>query len=498
MYELITFLCGMGVMILELAGVRIITPFLGGTHIVYTSVIGIIMASLSSGYYLGGKLSKKNASISKLSLIIFLAAIYIFSLSFVQFWWLRKIMYFHLPLISKTLICSFGMFVVPSVLMGIVTPYILQVVLNELKQKNISFKEGETAGKFYAVSTIGSIIGTFLCGFYLIIHFGIDRIFLFLSFMLFVCAFLCLAIQLKKNVKIAVFYAFLIFVSAFFLFYFNYKPLTVFKDTIYAKTTQYNYINIIEKQWGNDTVRMLKNNFSSIYKNSSSERYPYKYIEMFHYIFENKIKKNEILILGNAVGTSIKGLLAYCDRMNLHNINFDIVEIDKEFTKIGEDYFGLPKNDKRMKYFYEDARTFLNRSTTKKYDIIFFDIYAQDHSHLFPHHLITKEAIEEIYKKLEYNGIFVMNVVGSKSPQSILNDYVRQIYTQISFIFPEVKLYPATSNGSSEGNHIIIGYKNPDTDDNKNIRELLKDAEISVNKTDVIFTDKFSPIEKFI
>ena len=207
MNYIIVFLCGTATMILELAGVRIVSPFLGSTHIVYTCIIGVIMGSLSLGYYLGGNISKKNPSFFKLAEIIFLSALYLFFLSFYEFNFLRAIFNLKFYFIYKALIISFLLFFIPSVLLGIVCPYITQLQLNSISDKYKINKEGVVVGKIYAVSTVGSIFGTFLCGFWLISFFGIDTIFFALSFELLFCSFLCFIIHIsKKKLKFFIFY----------------------------------------------------------------------------------------------------------------------------------------------------------------------------------------------------------------------------------------------------------------------------------------------------
>ncbi len=190
MLEIVSFICGASVMIMELAGARIIAPFLGSTFIVWTSIIGIIMASLSVGYWLGGRLSDKNPSSSKLSVIIFLAGVYIIFLSFFQFRFLDFLTEYNINLYLLSLISGICLFMVPSVLLGMVSPYIINYAI---KLRNIpEEKIGGEIGKFYALSTIGSIAGTFLCGFYLILFFGIKSIFLFLGGIIIICSVLAL------------------------------------------------------------------------------------------------------------------------------------------------------------------------------------------------------------------------------------------------------------------------------------------------------------------
>lgn len=507
MYGLILFICGFSVMVLELAGVRIISPFLGSSHIVYTSIIGIIMASLSFGYWLGGKLSNKNISEFKLSLFIFSAAIYVLLLALFQFGFLRYLITISsVSLIIKSVICSLVMFLIPSVLLGMVTPYTIQLSINKLKNNE---NTGSVVGRYYAISTIGSILGTFLCGFYLIIKFGIGTIFLALSATLFFSAILAFCISLKdkkKIVKLIILAIYLsgLFASIFALFYFQNNPLKIrhyyYSKLLFHKTTAYNVVNVIETTLGgNNTYIALDNFFTAIYKDKNPDENCNGYIKQFYKFFNLKEKKNQILILGNSTGSLLSSILYTCDRDKLQNINIDVVEIDKELTKIGEKYFKLPKDDKRVKYFYEDARTFLNRETNKKYDLIYYDIFA-DVNIFIPYHLITKETFDKINSMLDNDGIFFLNIVSKLNKNSKSYQYLRQIYTQIKNSFKYTNVYKVKLDIENEEiiqNITIVGYKN-DTDINK-IKEYLYDYEIKdIEETSEIFTDNFSPVEKFM
>ena len=198
-YYLIAFISSMSIMILEMAGIRILPPFLGGTYIVTTSSIGIMMASLALGYLLGGKYSNKNPSFAKLALILFISGIYILILSFCQFIILRTSFILNISLFIKSIIYSCIIFTIPSILLGAVSPYVIQLMINNTVTNE---NTGNIVGKFYAISTIGAILGTFLCGFVLIIFFGIDRIFFFLSIILFLCSIACSIFHKKITKKI--------------------------------------------------------------------------------------------------------------------------------------------------------------------------------------------------------------------------------------------------------------------------------------------------------
>lgn len=246
---------------------------------------------------------------------------------------------------------------------------------------------------------------------------------------------------------------------------------------------------------------MLDNNFSIIYKNKTPDKHCFRYINFFYDFFKMKDNRNEILILGNATGTLVSAILYTCDKNKIQNINIDAIEIDKELTKIGEKYFKLPKNDNRINYFYEDARTFLNRKTNKKYDLIYYDIYT-DANLLFPFHLITKETFDKIYSILDNDGIFIINIIANQNKNTKKYAYLQQIYTQVKNSFQNANVFK-TILGVNNINHlqniIIIGYKNKNNSNIKEITDYLSDYEIKdIEETSEIFTDKFSPVEKFI
>ena len=278
-------------------------------------------------------------------------------------------------------------------------------------------------------------------------------------------------------------------------------PIQVFKNSIYSKTTLYNYINLktdIDKKRNDEPVIKSCNKKycqSASYINLPPDEFVFGYISVFNNIFKIKSKKNDILLLGNATGSNLAGILHFIEQKKLQNIKIDVVEIDKEYTTVGEKYFNLQKNDKRVKYFYEDARTFLNRNNDQ-YDIIYFDIYTE--SFVFPNYLITTEAIQHIANALNENGILVMNIIGSAKYGTNPNLYMNQIYTQIKHEIPYVKIIiPNDSKPNAiRNNYVLIASKSQN--EPEIIKNKLTNKEYKKMKlTSEIYTDKYSPIEKF-
>ena len=155
MLEIAVFLCGAVVMVIELTGSRVLAPYLGTSLVVWTSLIGIILASLSIGYWWGGRLADRRPEARLLGRIILLSAfatafmvlIKTFVLGFLQ----ARSGGLHLAAMSATLL----LFAPPSILIGMVSPFAVRLKLEDTQTS------GQTAGKLYAISTIGSISGTF-------------------------------------------------------------------------------------------------------------------------------------------------------------------------------------------------------------------------------------------------------------------------------------------------------------------------------------------------
>ena len=165
-----TALCGALVMVLEVLGSRVIGPFFGVSLFVWTSLITVAMVALAFGYAIGGHLSDRKSSPDWLYGIIMLAGILVILIPALK----GPILQISLPLGLRwgSLVSAFLLFGPSLFLLGCVSPYVIKIAAREMH--NI----GRTVGSFYAISTIGSVVGTLLTGFVLIAHLGVNRIFL--------------------------------------------------------------------------------------------------------------------------------------------------------------------------------------------------------------------------------------------------------------------------------------------------------------------------------
>jgi predicted membrane-bound spermidine synthase len=175
--------CGFVVMVFEIIGSRIFAPYLGTSLYVWTSSIGVILASLSLGYWWGGRLADKRASAKGLASIIVLAALSMLLVAWFKFPFLILLSSLHFDLRISALVGAVGIFGPVSTLLGMVSPYAVRLKIQSLDAS------GRLVGNLYAISTLGSILGTFLAGYVLVAYLGTTKILLLLAIFLIVASF---------------------------------------------------------------------------------------------------------------------------------------------------------------------------------------------------------------------------------------------------------------------------------------------------------------------
>src|SRR5215203_4432640 len=176
--EVAVFVCGALVMVYEIIGSRIVSPYIGTSTYIWTSLIGVILAALSLGYWIGGRMADKRPGVRVLAAAIFLAGGAVSLTVLIKDVILSAIHAAGGPLELRSVAAATLLFAPASVLLGFVTPY-------AVKLRTLSLADSDkTVGRLYALSTVGSIAGTFAAGFFLIPFVGSTRTLYFLGFCL--------------------------------------------------------------------------------------------------------------------------------------------------------------------------------------------------------------------------------------------------------------------------------------------------------------------------
>ena len=179
-FEITVFLSGTLSMVLELIAARVLSPYVGSSNLIWTTIIGIMLTSMSIGYWFGGKMADKNKEndIRMLSVFLLISAIATSFIPILEVEFIDTLSQLSSNLIFVAIICATITFGIPSFLLATVSPIAVKI-------KNSSMDHiGETSGKISSLSTIGSIFGTFFAGFILIPNLGVRNIILGRSILL--------------------------------------------------------------------------------------------------------------------------------------------------------------------------------------------------------------------------------------------------------------------------------------------------------------------------
>ncbi|MFA5051547.1 MAG: fused MFS/spermidine synthase [Patescibacteria group bacterium] len=481
--ETIVFLCGAAVMIYELVGSRVLAPYVGTSIFVWSSLIGVIMGSLALGYWLGGKVADKEPAAFKLAIIILGSAIAIgvtTAIKDVFLTWLTGASY---NIQTNSLIASVVLFSVPSVLLGAVSPYAVKLRMTSLGTS------GQTVGNLYAISTLGSIVGTFLAGFVLIPAFGNTRLMYGLaSFLVATSSILYLG---KRWVIQASTLVLCIGLTIF-------APAYTSSDRIVDLDTQYNRVWIydtIDRENTQLPIQVMQtNNESSSAMFLDSDELVFEYTKYYRLADHFVPNLTSALMLGGAAYSYPKDFLA-----KHPDAAIDVVEIDPKLTELAREYFNLPDNP-RLTTYGEDGRTFLNR-TDKKYDVFFGDAFRSLYS--IPFELTTIESVQKTYDILNDNGVAIINVASAIT--GTRGEFLRAEYRTFSEVFPQVYVFAVRDPQRPDvpQNLILVAIKSDTqpawSDSNQELNDYLAHRYTGLIPTDIpVLTDDHAPVEYLI
>ena len=498
----LVFVSGMASMSLEFAASRILIPVFGSSIYTWGSLIGVILTGLSLGYHIGGKLADKNSNFLKLCLVIFTAGLYIIFIPFIA----PTITSSFIQVVSNSqyasLFAVFTLLIAPTFLLGIVSPYAIKLATRRLAEL------GNVSGNLYSLSTIGSIVGTFLTVFILIPTFEINYIIFGLGVTLMVFSSLFGLARFPKVLSVFVVVVLLLFFPSVSLS--SAGNVMVHTGTVvYEKETLYSHLDVID--YGNIRTLYLDGNIHSQMYKDKPEELVNTYTKYFHLGFLFNPNAKDVLFVGGGGFSGPKNFLSmYSD------VRMDVVEIDPDVIKAARDYFNLPvDNGSRLMIYNDDARNFLSK-TEKKYDLIILDAFSQNY---VPFHLMTLEYFQLLDKKLTSDGIIISNNIGSMTGDR--SDIVRAIYKTISQVFPLLYVFPTEDNPRNLQNIMLTAMKTPTVEyskdelrqlasnndrNNHNSSTVLADLDYSehlyegeLKTSDVpLLTDQFAPVEILI
>ena len=442
------FVSGGVVLGMEIAASRVLAPFFGNSLFVWGSLIGVVLAGLSAGYWLGGVAADRWPSPRLLAAVMGLGALGVLAIPVLDAPVLEAIVEWDPGPRLNPLLAAIALFGAPSIVLAGVAPIAVRLHAQSLQTL------GQTAGRLFAISTAGSIAGTFATAFWLIPEFGTDQLLGIAAAALFLAAALFAASQrLPLTAAIALAGAMLAGGAAVALApetgrvlgeaeATNWSPLYRRAGSVggqqptevsgltlrYAKDTRYHRLTVAD----DETNRYLR--FDNSYQSGMPLARPFgtafEYADFFHLALAYNPDVRDVLFIGLGGGSAPKRLWR-----DFPDLRIQAVELDPVVVDVAYRFFRLPR-DPRMEVAVDDGRRYLDRND-RKWDAIMIDAFYAD---AIPFHLFTSEFMELVRSRLNPGGVVVTNAIGAiTGPNSRL---FRSVYRTYRTSFPTVLVHP--------------------------------------------------------
>lgn len=447
------FVSGGVVLGMEIAASRVLAPYFGNSLFVWGALIGVVLAGLSVGYWLGGALADRWPEPRLLAIVMGLGALGVLAIPVIDGPVLEWIVEWDPGPRLNPLVAAVALFGAPSVILAGVAPIAVRLHAQSLESL------GQTAGRLFAISTAGSIAGTFATAFWLIPEFGTDQLLGIAAAALFAAAGLfALAERLVATAAVAIAGAVLATGAAVALApetgrrlaeaeARNWSPLyrrggfvrgqeppdVAGLDLRYAKDTQYHRLSVAD----DETNRYLR--FDNTYQSGMPLSRPFgttfEYADFFHLALAYKPDVRDILFIGLGGGSSPKRLWRDFPQVQVQAVELDPVVVDVAYR-----FFSLPR-DPRLEVDVEDGRRWLDKDD-RKWDAIMIDAFYAD---AIPFHLFTAEFMELVRERLNPGGVVITNTIGSITGEQ--SRLFRSVYRTYRTAFPTVVVHPVILAG---------------------------------------------------
>jgi predicted membrane-bound spermidine synthase len=463
----VVFLAGIATLGIEMVAPRMLAPFFGTSQPIWAAVIGLTLIYLAIGYRLGGQLADRRPDERLLYQLIAWAGFITGFIPLVAWPILRfaqqSLNSFAAGGFLGALVAVLLLFAAPVILMSMVGPFAIR--LQSTRPGARLEDAGSTAGTISAISTVGSILGTYLTVLLLIPWLGSMATTYLFSFFLMGLAIIGLR-DWRYLGLVAV-------VAALAVFTTSTRSTIKAADCrdcrlLYEAESAYNYIQVAERdvnlgrQSETQTYLILNEGQAthSVYRapfEASGDPldlltggpWDYFMVTPFFYPDRSEAQVTSMALLGSAAGTIPKQFLAVFGP----ETTIDAVEIDPEIIEVGRRYFDMEDQDSRYPNYTthaQDARYWL-ASTDKRFDVIGMDAYHQPY---IPFHLTTVEFFQEVRDHLTPDGVAVVN---AGMPPSGDTRLVEALATTMSAVYPEVYMIDTLSFG----NTILVGVQRP-------------------------------------
>ena len=484
-------MAGAAVMVVEISANRLLAPLFGNSIYTWTALIGVILVSISIGGYLGGWLADKRSDFGLLGWL--LAGAGIMTLLIPAIHSLLGQSSGTSSLIMGPLVVSVVLFAIPGVLLGAVSPASVRLYSKLQSDTHVGF----AAGTISMVGSLGSFVGTFASGFYLLGAFGVKSIFLGSGILLILLAGVAFWLETKKPLdQIPVWISALIAGTIGSI-----SNVAAQENVIFEQESFYHKIRVVEQGHGPFAQRYLElDNTTEGGMEVESGDIVLGYQKFWQVpLLKSGMKVDRALFLGaGAFG------MPEAVSKKWPSADVEVVEIDPNVIEVGKRFFKLSEFP-RVTAHADDARRFLRLTASdKKYDMIFGDAYNGVQA--IPVHLASQEFFQLVEDRLSPTGIFVMNVISAVEGEKAA--LLAGMITTLKEVFPHVAVCASHLSRRQAQNVILVA-----SQDNweplfmkmeytpGSLEDQLTQGyvpELRLPKGGVVFTDDHNPVDAII
>ncbi|TME06721.1 MAG: spermine synthase [Chloroflexi bacterium] len=505
---LLVFVAGACSLAVELSASRLLAPYFGTSLFVWANLIGLILLYLTVGYYLGGRLADRYPRPAVLYLLTIIASLLIGLIPFISrpilFWSLSAFATYSVSVFYGSLVSVILLFALPVILLGCVSPFAIRLSVKQV------VKSGRTAGQLYAISTAGSILGTFLPVLWLIPTIGTYRTFIVTAVSLLLVSIAGLIASIPHTGGAARFRGNKNLLSVLLLIPLGLSllgsqgPIKPPGGTdgggvlVTERESPYNYIQVVRV--GNETQLVLNEGLGihSVYNpNSVLTQGPWDYFLIAPFFNKAPFTQSQVRrvgVIGLGAGTIPREFSAIYGP-----IPIDGVEIDGTIVKLAQQYFHM--SEPNLHVIVEDGRYYL-RTAKVLYDEIGIDAYQQPY---VPFQLTTSEFFQEVRSHLTPTGVAVINAGHTCCDFRLveaLAQTMRSVFPNV-YIIDTQRFENSLVIGTNAPTSLSNFYSNTTGLSNPSLKSIA-DASIAYGHireektTSVYFTDDRAPVEQLI
>ena len=402
---------------LEIVGSRLLAPVFGSSLFVWGALIGVVLAAMSTGYAAGGWFADRYPPQRVLAWLLLISGGWTLLLAwagqpvvFQVFQWVQD------PRWGPCFAAS-ALLAIPAFGLSGVLPALLRLAIADMGHL------GRHTGGMIAVSTMGSLIGTWGTSFYLLTWMGSTTLVAVLGVVLMILGLIWTLQSRQLSLVLQVG----LFTVVGGMTWMGFHPVIVLPPAIHQEDSPYQQVRVSE----NDLFRylILNNTFHAVMWKADSNYLALPYSQVMMGVLPIMEKPTRGLILGHGGGSLAKWLAEHWPSLEL-----DVVEMEPSVVMVAEQYFDYtaPENHHVI---VQDARTFLRNNPTR-YDVVWVDVFAR---HLIPFHVTTQEFFEELRDHVNPDGAIAVNLASSDSPANVRR--AEAIFTTMGLAFENVTTY---------------------------------------------------------